>query len=112
MKGNTKKLLIFEILIIILLLLNNFVSSILRGYTEVIFLIGLLVIFYFILGFTKDRHYLWKNVCLEIIIYLLIFFMLYYLLGVLISFTKINNYYNISGFTKVILPLVLAIILK
>ena len=112
MKSGSIKILIFAIVTIIMLILNNFVSSILRGFTEIIFLVGLLIVFYFLLGFTKDRHYLWKNVCLEIIIYLLIFFMLYYLLGILMSFTKINNYYNISGFTKVIMPLVLAIILK
>lgn len=112
MKKGSQKLLIFEILIIIILLLNNFVSSILRGYIEIIFIVGLLAIFYFLYGFTKDRHHLWKNVCLDIIIFLLIFFMLYYLLGILVSFTKINNYYTISGIFNVIIPLILSIILK
>ena len=112
MKRGSTKLLIFELLIIIMLLLNNFVSSILRGYIEVLFLVVLLVIFYFIYGFTKDRHYLWKNVCLDLVLCLLIFFILYYLLGVLVSFTKINNYYNISGFTKVVFPIILIIVLK
>ncbi len=112
MKRGSKKLLIFEILIIIMLLLNNFVSSILRGYIEIVFIISLMVIFYFLYGFSKDRHHLWKNVILDIIIFLLIFFMLYYLLGILISFTKINNYYTLSGFINVIIPLILSIILK
>lgn len=112
MKRGSIKLLIFEILIAIILLLNNFVSSILRGYIEILFLLILLVVFYFLCGFTKDRHHLWKNVCLDVIMFLLIFFILYYLLGVLISFTKINNYYTISGFTEVIIPLILSIILK
>lgn len=112
MKKGSKKLLAFEILILILLLLNNFVSSILRGYIEILFIVGLLIIFYFLYGFTKDRHHLSKNVCLDIIIFLLIFFMCYYLLGILISFTKINNYYTLSAIIKVILPLILSIILK
>ena len=112
MKRGSKKLLVFEILIIIMLLLNNFVSSILRGYIEVIFLIGLLAIFYFIYGYTKDRHHLWKNVFLDIIIFLLIFFMLYYLLGILLSFAKVNSYYTVSGIFNVLLPLILTIILK
>jgi signal peptidase len=112
MKRGSKKLLIFEILIIIMLLLNNFVSSILRGYIEVIFIIGLLAIFYFIYGYTKDRHHLWKNVFLDIIIFLLIFFMLYYLLGILLSFAKVNNYYTVSGILNVLIPLILTIILK
>ena len=38
--------------------------------------------------------------------------MLYYLLGILISFSKINNYYNVSGFIKIIFPLILIIILN
>ena len=91
MKSGSKRLLVFEILFIFILLLNNFVSSILRGYYEVLFIGGLLILFYFLFGFTKDRHHLWKNVCLDIIIFLLIFFMLYYLFGIIISFAKINN---------------------
>ena len=112
MKKGSKKLLIFEVLIIVLLLLNNFVSSILRGYIEILFIIALLGIFYFLYGFTKDRHHLWKNVSLDIIIFLLIFFILYYLLGIIISFAKTSNYYTISSFINIIIPLVLGIILK
>lgn len=112
MKKGSKKILAFEIIITIMLLLNNFVSSILSGYIEVLFLIGLLVLVYFMFGFTKDRHHLWKNVCLDIIIFLLIFFMLYYLLGVLISFTKTTSFYNVNGIIKIIIPLILTIILK
>ncbi len=112
MKRGTIRLLIFEILTLVILLLNNFVSSILRGYIEIIFLVGLLVLFYFLYGFTKDRHHLWKNVCLDIIIFLLIFFMLYYLLGILISFAKARNYYFLSGIINVLIPLILSIILK
>lgn len=112
MKRGSKKIFAFEIIITIMLLLNNFVSSILRGYIEILFIGILLVLVYFLFGFTKDRHHLWKNVCLDIVIFLLIFFMLYYLLGIIISFTKINNYYTISSLVNIIIPLVLAIIGK
>ena len=112
MKSGSKKLLIFEILIIIMLFLNNFVSSILKGYLEVIFLIGLLILFYFFFGFEKDRHHLWKNVCIEIVIFLLVFFILYYLLGIIISFTRTTNYLTFIGIRKVIIPMILIIILK
>ena len=112
MKGNAKKLLIFEVLIIIALFLNNFVSSILSGYIEVLFLIGLLVIFYFIFAFERDRHHLWRNVCSEILIFLLIFFILYYVLGLLVSFAKVRDYYNFNSIINVIIPLILVIILK
>jgi len=112
MKSGSKRLLFFELLIIIMLLLNNFVSSILRGYYTVLFIIILLFLFYLLFGFTKDRHHLSKNVCLDICIFLLIFFMLYYLFGIIISFTRINNYYTFNGLIKIIIPLVLTIILE
>lgn len=112
MKGNSKRLLFFEVLIIIIVLLNNFVSSILSGYIEVIFLIALLIMFCLIFGFEKDRHHLWRNICIEIVIYLLIFFILYYALGLLVSFTKTNNYYNLSAFINILMPLVLIIVFK
>ncbi len=112
MRGNSKKLLLFEILVIIMLFMNNFVSSILKGYTMVIFLIFLLFIFYFLFGYERDRHHLWKNTCIEIIIFLLIFFILYYVLGIFISFTKVNNYYTFNSFINILIPIVLIIIFK
>ena len=112
MKSGSKKLLIFEVLMIVLLLLNNFVSSILRGYIEILFILVLLGLFYVLFGYTKDRHHLWKNVSLDIVIFLLIFFMLYYLLGVIISFAKTNNYYTIQAVINILIPLILGIILK
>ena len=112
MRGNSKKLLIFEILIILIVLLNNFVSSILSGYIEVLFIIALLILFRLFFGFEKDRHHLWRNVCIEILIFLLVFFIAYYALGLLISFTKITNYYNISAIKNILLPLVLIIVLR
>ena len=112
MKGNSKKILIFEILIIIIIFLNNIVSSILKGYIEVLFLIALLLIFYFIFGFERDRHHLWRNTCFEIIIFLLVFFILYYVLGIVISFSKVNNYYTFNSLIFILIPIILIIILK
>ena len=57
MKKGSIKLLLFEIPILIMLILNNFVSSILRGYIEVLFFGILLVIFYFLFGFERDRSF-------------------------------------------------------
>ena len=73
MRKNFKKIVFFEVLIIVIIFLNNFVARILNGYLEVIFLISLLTLFYLIVGYTKDRHHLWKNTCYEIVAFLLIF---------------------------------------
>ena len=112
MKGNSRRLFIFEMLILILLFINNFVSSILSKYLVVLLLVGLLVIFYYFFGYEKDRHYLWKNVTLEIIIFLLLFFILYYILGLVMSFARVVDYYNISSFKNIIIPIILITILK
>ena len=112
MRKNFKKIVFFEVLIIVIIFLNNFVARILDGYLEVIFLISSLILFYLIVGYTKDRHHLWKNTCYEIIVFLLIFFILYYGLGLIVSFSKTNNYYNISAFINIIIPILLIIIIE
>ena len=112
MKRGYKRLLIFEILIMIILFLNNFVSSILSSNLKIVFLILILLIFKFLFGFEKDRHRYTKSVCIEIIIYLLIYFILYYLFGLLVGFVKTANFYNLEGILKVVLPFVVTIILK
>ena len=112
MKRGYRNLLIFEILIIILLFLNNFVSSILSGYLKVLFIVLLIVAFKFIFGFEKDRHHLWKMILVEVLIFLLGYFILYYVFGIVISFTRIRNYLNFNGIFNVIIPLILTIISK
>ena len=112
MKNGHKRLLFFELIIIVLLLLNNFVSSILSGYWKVLFFIILLVLFKYLFGFEKDRNRYWKSVCLEVIIFLLAYFLIYYLSGLIFSFYKPINYYTFSNVKNIFIPLVLSIILK
>lgn len=112
MKRGYKRLLICELAIILVLILNNFVSSILSGYINVVFLLTLLVIFRFFLGYEKDRHHLWKSTCIEILIFLALYFILYYLSGIVISFTKTTNFLNFKGIFNVIIPLILTIVIK
>ena len=112
MKRGYKRLLIFEVLLLIILFLNSFVSSILSSNLKVVFLILILLIFKFLFGFEKDRHRHTKSVCLEIIIYLLIYFLLYYILGLLTGFVRSVNYFSADGIIKVIIPFVLITIFK
>ncbi len=112
MKKNIKIVVFFEVLVMIIVLLNNFVARILNGYIEVVFLVILLFLFYLIVGGEKDRHHLWKYTCYKIIVFLLIFFILYYGLGLIVSFFKTNSYYNIPAFINIIIPILLIIIIK
>ncbi len=112
MKRGYQRLLVFELLLVVLFFLNSFVSSILGDYLKVLLLIAVLITFYFTFGFEKDRHHLWKTVCIEVLIFILFYFLLYYLSGLFLSFTKTINYYNVNGIFKIILPLIIIIVLK
>ena len=112
MKRGYKRLLIFEISIMIILFLNSFVSSILSSNLKIIFLALILLLFRFLFGFEKDRHRHAKSVCLEIIIYLLIYFILYYLSGLLTGFAMSTRFTTIEGLVKVVLPVIITIPLQ
>ena len=112
MKKGYKKLLLFELVFMIIIILSGFVSSILSGYVKILSIVGMLIIFKAFFGFEKDRHRYWKSVCIEIAICLLTYFLLYYLLGVLIGFIKISNYWTLNSIINIIIPLILTIILK
>ncbi len=112
MKIGYRRLLIFQIIIFIILLLNSFVSSILTGYKLVFFLSGLLLIFKLFLGFEKDRHRYTKDILLEVVIFLLLFFFFYYILGFIVTYVRTPSYYSLYGIFNYIIPLVITICLK
>lgn len=112
MKKGYKRLLIFVIIIIIIFLLSNFVSSILSDYYKIIFILISTILFKLLFGFEKDRNLYTKSICLEIIICLLIYFLLYYLFGIIITFAKTNNFLTFNKILTVIIPLILTIVFK
>lgn len=112
MKKGYQKLLAFEIILFIFLFLNGFVWNVLDSYNTIILLVGIIILFKFIIGVEKDKHRFVKDVIFDILIILLIYFLLYYLFGIFIGFYKIDNYYNWYGFKIFIFPNILIIILK
>lgn len=112
MKRGYKKLLIFELIIFIMLILNSFIWNILGSYITIVFLLISLILFKRIFGFEKDRHRYMKDIIFDIIIFLLVFFILYYLSGIIIGFAKTGNYYNLKGILHFIIPISVTIILK
>ena len=112
MKKGYVRLLIFQIVVIILLLLNSFVLSILSDYKMFIFMLILIFLFKIFFGFEKDRHRYIKDIVLEEFIFLLTFFLLYYLSGLIFSFAKTGNYYTVKSMLTYVLPLILNIIVK
>ena len=112
MKKGYIRLLIFEIFVFLILILNSFAENILSGYKMVIFLLILLGIFKMIFGFERDKHRYIKDIILETIIYLFIFFIIFYLLGVFISFARVEGYYTWYGLKTMVIPVILTIIFR
>ena len=112
MKLGYKKLLIFMSIIFIILITNTFFVSFLSGYNIIIFLIGLLIFFNFYFVMEKDRHRYFKDILFEIFFYTIMFFILYYLLGILTGLAKTPNYFTIVGMKNIIIPIVLYSILR
>lgn len=112
MKKGYKRLLFFEIMLFLILILNSFAWNILKEYNMVIFLIISIIIFKMFIGIEKDRHRYIKDIIFNIVIFLLASFLVYYLFGLRIGFYKIDNYFNLYGLKIFILPLLATIILK
>ncbi|MBQ9072430.1 MAG: signal peptidase I [Bacilli bacterium] len=112
MKKSYIKMLIFQAAILLVLILNSFVSNILKGYNIVLFLLLSIILFKIFFGIERDRHRYTKDVFLDLFIFLLAFFMLYYIFGLVIGLARTDNYYTFLGFKNFVIPITLVIILK
>ena len=112
MKKSYKRLLIFQIFFSILLILSSFVSSILGKYRFVIILLVFTLLFKILFGYEKDKYRCKKDIILDTLIFLLIFFFLWYLSGIIFTFSKINSYFTISGIFNFLLPIIIIVTLK
>ena len=113
MKKSYQKLIIFDIILAILLLLNSFILNILGNYYYMCgFLILLLIVFKLLFGFEKDGHRYIKDVITNMVIVFLISFIIYYIVGIFIGFYRTPNYLNFYGFRTFIIPYVIIILLR
>lgn len=113
MKKSYKKLIIFDIILTIFLLLNSFILNILGNYYYVdILLIILLISFKYLFGFEKGNYRYVKDIISNILIIYLSLFIVYYLFGLFVGFLRSTNYLTFEGISKFIFPYVLMIILK
>jgi len=113
MKRSYKKIIVFDIVLIIILALNSFILNILGNYYYMdIFLLILLIMFKFLFGFEKDRHRYTKDIFTNILIILLISFIIYYIFGIFIGFYRPTNYLTTFGIRTFIIPYILMIIMR
>lgn len=111
MKKSHRNLLIFQFGVFLIFVLNSFVSNILRGYSLVLFLVLSLVCFKFLFGFEKTRNRYSKQILTDTFIFVLMFFIMFYLFGIIIGFAK-TNYYSWHSLKTFVFPLICTIILK
>ena len=113
MKGSYKKILIFDIILSIILILNSFILNILGNYYYMcIFLVILLIVFKFLFGFEKDRYRYTRDIIINMLIILLVSFIIYYIIGIFIGFYETRNYLNFYGIRTFIVPYIAMIVLR
>lgn len=112
MKKSYIKLLILSFLTIFLCTINAFLVKKLTTHSLIIIMLISLIIIKVTLGFEKDRHRYSKDISLEIIISLFIFFLLFYLSGLLIGYAKTNNYLTGNALQNIVIPLIIYLIVK
>lgn len=112
MKNSYKKILIFETILFIMLILNSFIDNILNRFSIVIFLLISVLIFKKLFGTEKNKKRYTKDIIFELLILFLISFIIYYLFGIIVGFYQNENFLTFYGIKEILLPLVLLIIIK
>ncbi len=110
MKESEKKLLIFEIVGSLILILNIFVKNIFNDYTIILFLIGMLALSYYMLGFEVNKKVNRKEITRTVAIYTTAFLVMLYGLGIFIGFTKSPYSTNWLILLKNIFPVTIQIV--
>lgn len=77
-----------------------------------IILLLFLGIIKFLVGFEKKKYRYTKQIFFEMTISLFIFFILYYILGIIVGFYKAGNYYNLYSFVEFFLPIIIYVVIK
>ncbi len=112
MKKGYKRLLLFESVIMLIMIINSFFIPFLSDIGMCVFLFLILIVFKYLFGFEKDNHRYIKDIILDIIIFLSVFLLLYYLAGIFIGFTSFTDNYSMFGLVKLIITLIVTILLK
>lgn len=113
MKLNQTKMFLYNSLLILFILTSSFF---IYTFNSLYYLVFILLIFLTLFkkgfGFEKDNHRYTKDIRIDFLIILLIFFIIYYLLGLTVGFVKTDNLFSIYGFFNYIIPYSAIIILK
>lgn len=113
MKKSYKKLIVFDALTFIILLLDNFIFRKFSNYLYIaILMVLLLILFKVLFGIEKYRGRFLKDILVNFIIVILISFIIYYIFGIFIGFARTPNYLNFYGLKTFIIPYILFIVFR
>ena len=110
MKDSVKRLLVIEVLIAVIAIANFFVENILSDYKYLILLILANIFVYFNVGLKLQKRLGSKNTLQNVLIWLLMFFLVTYLTGLVIGFVRTIYSYSFTNLVKNILPTITFIV--
>lgn len=112
MKKGYNKILILEIILLIFLLFNSFVFKIANTYVVTSIILPFLILMIVLTGFEKDNFRYKKDVLLNILICILIYYFITYLLGLFTGFVRTSYSLSIINIIKNIFPVILLIVVS
>lgn len=112
MKKGYGKIITLEIVLLIVLLFNSFVFKMSNMYEVSLILVPFLILMVVLTGFEKENFRNKKDVLLNIIICIFIYYFLTYLLGLFTGFIKTSYSLSIINIIKNIFPVILLIIIS
>lgn len=113
MKRSQKIIIILLSIMSLVLLINSFLTKIFASrYSICLFIFIILITAYLLLGMEKEKSRYNKDIILSIIIYISIYYITTYLLGLFIGFDKNVYNLNILFIFKTIVPIILLISLS
>lgn len=112
MKTSEKRLALIQVVTIIILLLDIFVTNKLEEYVMAIFLAVILGITILALGREKKRNLYEKDIVLNILIYCFAYYIIIYLSGLVIGFLKTRYSLSLLGIFRNTFPILLTIVIS
>lgn len=112
MKNGFNKILILEIILLIFLLFNSFVFKIANMYVISGIMLPFLILMIVLNGFEKDNYRYKKDVLLNIIIFLLMYYFITYFLGLFSGFVKSSYSLSFINIIKNTFPVIALILIS
>lgn len=112
MKKGFNKILILEIILLIFLLFNSFVFKIANMYVISGIMLPFLILMIVLNGFEKDNYRYKKDVLLNIIIFLLMYYFITYFLGLFSGFLKSSYSLSFINIIKNTFPVIALILIS